>query len=182
MSGCDRSSCVGSRVLSRRTYPTSANFEDSQARTYRQVFADHGSATSNAIGTCSLVRLWGLLAAPHLNGVVGHCEQWDWAASRWRVRLLAGDVKSVRQENLIVIEEEVVPRGQHCRPREAAHGGREREHELDPIDGEPLTEEDLEAIAAEEAAAAKAARSERKRLARPFFYYEPRRRRWAEVK
>eukprot|EP00401_Gymnodinium_catenatum_P006777 CAMPEP_0117511688 /NCGR_PEP_ID=MMETSP0784-20121206/28638_1 /TAXON_ID=39447 /ORGANISM="" /LENGTH=548 /DNA_ID=CAMNT_0005307371 /DNA_START=80 /DNA_END=1723 /DNA_ORIENTATION=+ len=50
------------------------------------------------------VRLHGLQAAPHLNSLVARCEQWDFAAGRWKVRLESGELKAVRQENLLFEE------------------------------------------------------------------------------
>ncbi|CAK0803561.1 unnamed protein product [Prorocentrum cordatum] len=48
------------------------------------------------------VRLHSLVAAPHLNGEVAACEQWDSGAGRWKVRLKTGEIKAVRCENLML--------------------------------------------------------------------------------
>eukprot|EP00435_Cladocopium_sp_Y103_P051604 s472_g16.t1 len=51
-----------------------------------------------------VVRLRGLLAAQQLNGMLGVLESWDAASGRWKVKLTAGEVKSVKPENLSAAE------------------------------------------------------------------------------
>jgi len=64
------------------------------------------------------------------------CEQWDSATNCWRVRLRGGEVRNLRPENLALDE-----------------------RDDDSIDGDPLTEEDLTALAALDAAQAAETRS-----------------------
>lgn len=99
------------------------------------------------------VRLFGLQAAPHLNGLQGVCERWDWTGGRWRVRMQSGGFKSVKAENL---HAEVSPTLSPVEPRGAANAPRAKaEPDQDPLDGEPLTVEELHAALAAEAKAAK---------------------------
>merc|ERR1740123_1881095 len=55
----------------------------------------------------SPVRLNGLVAAPHLNGLAASCVCWDLGTGRWKVRLDDGNIKAVRQENMILDETRV---------------------------------------------------------------------------
>merc|ERR1740123_2299879 len=60
----------------------------------------------------SPVRLNGLVAAPHLNGLAATCVCWDLGAGRWKVRLEDGNIKAVRQENMILDETRVAAAAQ----------------------------------------------------------------------
>jgi len=60
------------------------------------------SATATELCCGAKVRLQGLRAAPHLNGQLGICEEWDSSSARWKVRLaVGGEIKSVKRDNLI---------------------------------------------------------------------------------
>ena len=50
------------------------------------------------------VRLGGLVAAHHLNGEAGICEQFLEQSRRWVVRLADGSQKTVKSEHLTVID------------------------------------------------------------------------------
>eukprot|EP00927_Polykrikos_kofoidii_P030161 TRINITY_DN26002_c0_g1_i1.p2 TRINITY_DN26002_c0_g1~~TRINITY_DN26002_c0_g1_i1.p2 ORF type:complete len:485 (+),score=75.39 TRINITY_DN26002_c0_g1_i1:109-1563(+) len=118
----------------------------------------------------SRVYLRGLQSAPHLNNLTGTCERWDFVAVRWKVQLDGGDVKSVKQENL-VIDDVVTPADDHGVGRSpvtavsspvfvTGSGVPESYQPMDvdgeqnsSIDGEPLSEEELLEITAIEAAA-----------------------------
>jgi len=47
------------------------------------------------------VCLHGLTGAPHLNGAAGTCQDFDEDKGRWNVRLANGEVKALKQANLI---------------------------------------------------------------------------------
>jgi len=50
-----------------------------------------------------IVRLHGLKAAPHLNGLTGTCEEWEESSGRWKVRLSSSDeTKAVKLDNLVI--------------------------------------------------------------------------------
>eukprot|EP00933_Yihiella_yeosuensis_P025322 TRINITY_DN19670_c0_g1_i1.p1 TRINITY_DN19670_c0_g1~~TRINITY_DN19670_c0_g1_i1.p1 ORF type:complete len:733 (+),score=151.90 TRINITY_DN19670_c0_g1_i1:196-2199(+) len=52
------------------------------------------------------VRLTGLKAAAALNGSTGILEKFDSSSERWEVKLEAGDIKAIRPDNLIPLEDE----------------------------------------------------------------------------
>lgn len=52
-----------------------------------------------------VVRLQGLKAAPHLNGLLGRCEEWDRSNSRWKVRLDNAEVKAVKPDNIVAVRD-----------------------------------------------------------------------------
>jgi len=60
----------------------------------------------------SPVHLNGLVAAPHLNGAAATCVCWDLGAGRWKVRLEDGNIKAVRQENMILDETRIAAAAQ----------------------------------------------------------------------
>lgn len=49
------------------------------------------------------VRLHGLRSSPKLNGLEGVCSHWDTAGGRWVIRLLGGEEKAIRPENLTLL-------------------------------------------------------------------------------
>eukprot|EP00929_Paragymnodinium_shiwhaense_P114402 TRINITY_DN82787_c0_g1_i1.p1 TRINITY_DN82787_c0_g1~~TRINITY_DN82787_c0_g1_i1.p1 ORF type:complete len:464 (-),score=111.14 TRINITY_DN82787_c0_g1_i1:65-1456(-) len=104
----------------------------------------------------SKVKLRGLQNAPHLNGLVGTCIRWDFHAGRWKVRLLdSGDIKSVKQDNLLS-EDTQIPPAPAAAPRGTPQPAPKKDDDEDSIDGQPLTAEELKAVVAMERAARKA--------------------------
>ena len=45
--------------------------------------------------------VYGLQKTPELNGVLGVLEHWDEKAARWSIRLMNGDGKRIKAENLL---------------------------------------------------------------------------------
>jgi len=98
-----------------------------------------------------VVRLRGLLAAQQLNGMLGVLESWDAASGRWKVKLMAGEVKSVKPENLSAAEGASSSRGRNGSSAEAqdpvVSGARApvfKSSESADIDGVPMTARELE--------------------------------------
>lgn len=58
------------------------------------------------------VRLSGLKAAAHLNGLSGTCKEWDGSAGRWVVCLESGEQKSLKPENLEVLHSNTAGKSQ----------------------------------------------------------------------
>eukprot|EP00929_Paragymnodinium_shiwhaense_P090146 TRINITY_DN50346_c0_g2_i1.p1 TRINITY_DN50346_c0_g2~~TRINITY_DN50346_c0_g2_i1.p1 ORF type:complete len:497 (-),score=101.14 TRINITY_DN50346_c0_g2_i1:399-1889(-) len=48
----------------------------------------------------AMVRLDGLRAAPELNGAIGVCERWEPSQERWVIRLLDGQEKALKPQNV----------------------------------------------------------------------------------
>jgi len=143
----------------------------------------------------ALVRLTGLKGAAHLNGQPGRLEEFDWPSARWKVCLVDGEVKSVKQENLLVVgdppsESRGTGRGSAASSPTASTPPAPEPADTpgqagpDGIDGDPLTAADLAAIAIEKAAEKEAAARERREGRRRRFFYEPppKRTKWVEVK
>jgi len=80
----------------------------------------------------SPVRLNGLVAAPHLNGAIATCVSWDLGAGRWKVRLEDGNIKAVRQENMILDETRAAAAAQAAGKAAAAGRGGESNGTSDP--------------------------------------------------
>lgn len=68
----------------------------------QQIKAENLEVTKK-LGVGADVRLVDLASAAHLNGSRGHCVQWNHETGRWQVRLVSGEGKAVKPENLEVI-------------------------------------------------------------------------------
>jgi len=95
-----------------------------------------------------VVRLRGLLAAQQLNGMLGVIESWDAASGRWKVKVTAGEVKSVKPENLSAAEGSRGRNGSSEAQDPVVSGARapvfkSSESSAD-IDGMPMTARELE--------------------------------------
>lgn len=128
-----------------------------------------------------VVRLKGLMAAPHLNGLIGVLEHWDWQAGRWKLGLRdTGEIKSVKPENLTAESDSPglnpvreVPNG--FPPSRAGSANSTRDMEEDSLDGEPITDQEL-ALAIAEAEAKEAAHKPQALIWRPSAHAE-----WSET-
>lgn len=80
------------------------------------------------------VRFIGLRFAPQLNGKTAVCDRWDHASGMVRVRLLSGELKAVKPENLMVIQASA----QRLQPQKLLPGaGAKTEHAADRLWASP---------------------------------------------
>merc|ERR1711871_1268195 len=102
------------------------------------------------LATGNYVRLEGLQAAGHLNGLVGVLENWEAATGRWNVLLKTGETKAVKPANLIMVDPPSLPDVRATSSTSKA--GAEPKESEESLDGVPLTSAEWREALAERAA------------------------------